>query len=153
MPAVATALFALVVIAFVAVSRRVGRLHLTAPIVFTLIGYTAGLAAGTSVDAAVVRAIAEATLAVVLFHDAAQVRPAQLRGDVGLCLRLLLVGLPLTILLGAGTAHLLLPPWGSPSFSCSPRHSRRPTPASGRPPCSTRWCRCGCAASSTSRAG
>ena len=112
MPAVATALFAVVVIAFVAVSRGVGRMHLTAPIVFTLVGYVASKVLGGEVDAALVRSIAEATLAIVLFHDAAQVRPAQLRGDVGLCLRLLLIGLPLTILLGLGVGHLLLPTLG-----------------------------------------
>ena len=112
MPVVSTAVFALVVIVFVAVSRRVGRAHLTAPIVFTLLGYLASLLVDTTVDAALIRAIAEATLAVVLFHDAAQVRPAQLRGDIGLCLRLLLVGLPLTILLGIGAANLLLPSLG-----------------------------------------
>lgn len=112
MPAVATALFAVVVIGFVAVSRGVGRVHLTAPIVFTVVGYVASKLLGGEVDAALVRSIAEATLAVVLFHDAAQVRPAQLRGDVGLCLRLLLVGLPLTILLGLGVGHLLMPTLG-----------------------------------------
>lgn len=112
MPTIGTAVFALVVIAFVAISRRVGRLHLTAPIVFTVIGYVTALLVDTTVDAALIRAIAEATLAVVLFHDAAQVRPAQLRGDIGLCLRLLLVGLPLTILLGLGAAQVLLPSLG-----------------------------------------
>ena len=39
MPIVGTAVFALVVIGFVAVSRRVGRLHLTAPIVFNMMSY------------------------------------------------------------------------------------------------------------------
>jgi NhaP-type Na+/H+ or K+/H+ antiporter len=112
MPAVGTALFALVVIAFVAVSKRSGRMHLTAPIIFTAVGYVAARVTDVPVDAALIRSIAEATLAVVLFHDAAQVRPAQLRGDVGLCLRLLLVGLPLTILLGLGAASLLLPTLG-----------------------------------------
>jgi len=112
MPAVGTAVFALVVIVFIAVSRRTGRMHLTAPIVFTAVGYVASLVVSTAVDAALIRSIAEATLAVVLFHDAAQVRPAQLRGDVGLCMRLLLVGLPLTILLGLGAAQLLMPGLG-----------------------------------------
>ena len=109
MPIVGTAVFALVVIGFVAVSRRVGRLHLTAPIVFMAIGYLASRVVDSTVDAALIRHIAEVTLAVVLFHDAAQVRPAQLRGDVWLCVRLLLIGLPLTMLLGLGAAHLLLP--------------------------------------------
>lgn len=109
MPMVGTAVFALVVIGFVAMSRRVGRLHFTAPIVFMVFGYLVSRVVDSTVDAALIRHIAEMTLAVVLFHDAAQVRPAQVRGDVWLCVRLLLIGLPLTMLLGLGAAHLLLP--------------------------------------------
>ncbi len=109
MPMLGTAVFALVVIGFVAMSRHVGRLHLTAPIIFMAFGYLASRVIDSTVDAALIRHIAEVTLAVVLFHDAAQVRPAQLRGDVWMCVRLLLIGLPLTMLLGLGAAHLLLP--------------------------------------------
>jgi NhaP-type Na+/H+ or K+/H+ antiporter len=112
MPAAATAAFAIVVLLFVLLSRRLAGLQLTAPIVFTAVGWLAGRLLDGEVDTSLVRAVAEATLAVVLFHDAAQVRPRQLRTDVGLCLRLLLIGLPLTILLGMGTAQLLLPALG-----------------------------------------
>ena len=112
MPAATTAVFALVIVLFVAQSARVGRLHLTAPIVFTALGFLASRIVAGGVDASLVRELAELTLAVVLFHDAAQVKPRQLRTDAGFCVRLLLIGLPLTILLGLGAAWLLYPGLG-----------------------------------------
>ena len=56
-----------------------------------------------------VRAVAEVTLALILFHDAAQVRPRQIEGDRGLVVRLLLVGLPLTVVAGFMGARLVFP--------------------------------------------
>jgi sodium/hydrogen antiporter len=49
-----------------------------------------------------IRSLTEVTLALVLFTDASRVNARRLRGDIGLPVRLLAVGLPLTI--GAGTA-------------------------------------------------
>jgi sodium/hydrogen antiporter len=51
-----------------------------------------------------VRALAEATLALVLFCDASRIDLGQLRRQVGVPLRLLGIGLPLTIALGAVAA-------------------------------------------------
>lgn len=101
--------FATLVVAIGLASRRLARLYITAPIAFVgagvLIGlvldYTAGQEAGL--------VVAEATLALVLFHDAAQVRPRQIARERGLALRLLLVGLPLTVLAGFVAARALLP--------------------------------------------
>ena len=59
--------------------------------------------------AAGIKVVAELTLALILFHDAAQVRPRQIEADRGLVLRLLLVGLPLTVLFGLLTARLVFP--------------------------------------------
>ncbi len=56
---------------------------------------------------ATVRALAEATLALVLFCDASRVDLGQLRRSVGVPLRLLGVGLPLTIILGALAAAVV----------------------------------------------
>ena len=109
MPAAAIAAFAVVVIAFVSQSRQLDRLHLTAPIVFTTVGAVSAWAVGTHAEPAVVHDLAELTLALILFHDAAQVQPRQLRSDALLCVRLLLVGLPLTILVGFAAAQLLMP--------------------------------------------
>ena len=52
--------------------------------------------------------VTEATLALVLFADASTVRLNQLGHDVGLPLRLLGIGLPLTFLLGTLAGNLLL---------------------------------------------
>ncbi len=45
----------------------------------------------------VVKGLAEATLVLVLFADASRVRLRDLRADTGLCVRLLGIGLPLTV--------------------------------------------------------
>jgi len=111
MTALAPAVFAVVVLVFVAQSRRFDRLHLTAPIVFSIVGAALARTVLTGkVDATLVRTMAELTLALILFHDAAQVQPRQLRPDAGLCSRLLLVGLPLTVLAGLLAARVLFPP-------------------------------------------
>ena len=54
-----------------------------------------------------VRVLAEATLALVLFCDASRIDLGELRRRVGVPLRLLGVGLPLTIALGAGAAAVI----------------------------------------------
>jgi NhaP-type Na+/H+ or K+/H+ antiporter len=54
----------------------------------------------------------EITLVWVLFSDAARVRVHDLRGDLGRVLRLLAVGLPLTVLAGWGLAAWLFPALG-----------------------------------------
>src|SRR5947209_5067190 len=50
---------------------------------------------------ATVRTLAEATLAVVLFADASRIRLRLLKQEYAVPLRLLSIGLPLTIVLGA----------------------------------------------------
>ena len=97
-----------------AVSGRLERADLTAPIVFTVIG--AALAGFGLVHAspapATVKPLVEVTLVWVLFNDAARVRVHDLRGDLGVVLRLLAVGLPLTVLAGWGLAAWLFPALG-----------------------------------------
>ena len=77
---------------------------MTAPIVFVLAGLvlTHGPLAvlGFEPSRELVKALAEITLVLVLFSDASRVRLRDLRTDAGLCLRLLGIGLPLTIGLG-----------------------------------------------------
>jgi sodium/hydrogen antiporter len=60
-----------------------------------------------------IKMVAEITLVWVLFADASRVRIADLRADRGLYLRLLAVGLPITIALGALVAVVVLgvSPW------------------------------------------
>jgi sodium/hydrogen antiporter len=61
-----------------------------------------------------VRSVAEVTLALVLFSDAAGVNLQRLRADARVPVRLLLIGLPLTIAVGIGLSLALfadLDPW------------------------------------------
>lgn len=111
--ALVIAVFGLVVVAYVSVSRRLERWHITAPIVFTLVGTVIGLVAAEPPDAVQVHRLAELALALILFRDAAQVRPRQLQSDAAVCARLLLLGLPLTILFGFVVARLLMPGIGT----------------------------------------
>ena len=113
MPTLVTTVFGLVVIGYVAMSHRLDRWHVTAPLVFTLVGAVAGWQAGLHAEPSLVHNVAEVTLALILFHDAALVRPRQLRSDASLCARLLLVGLPLTVLAGYAVARLLMPGIGT----------------------------------------
>jgi NhaP-type Na+/H+ or K+/H+ antiporter len=61
------------------------------------------------VDGDLLRTLAELTLALVLFTDAANANIGVLRVGLRLPVRLLLIGLPLTILLGFGVGILLFP--------------------------------------------
>ena len=110
MPASATAAFALIVVLFVSQSRRLARLQLASPIIFTTIGVIAGATTlKHDVHAGVILLFAEITLALMLFHDAAQVNPRQLRAGTSYFLRLLLIGLPLTVVAGFGAGYVLFP--------------------------------------------
>ena len=93
------------------VSARLERADLTAPIVFVAVGVA--LAALGTIDTPSapesLKPLVEVTLVWVLFSDAARIRVADLRHDLGRCVRLLGFGLPLTILLGWALAVWLLP--------------------------------------------
>jgi sodium/hydrogen antiporter len=96
-----------------AVAGRVARSWLSGPILFT----AAGLAVGPlgfnvlrlEITATDLRAVAEAALAMVLFTDAANADLGVIRRSVALPRRLLLIGLPLTIVLGFVGALGLFP--------------------------------------------
>ena len=104
-------LFSVVVLVFAAISRGLGRVMLTAPITFVIAGAVASLVLGApSLETTLqIRVVAEFALALVLFHDAARVRPRQLAGDVGVLLRVLLLAVPLSVGLGYALALWLFP--------------------------------------------
>jgi NhaP-type Na+/H+ or K+/H+ antiporter len=95
---------ALAVLGFAAVSRRLEGTPITAPLVFTAVGLIVGSKTFGLVDlepaGETVKVLAEATLAVVLFADAARIDLRALRDEYRLPARLLGIGLPLTIALG-----------------------------------------------------
>lgn len=96
------------------ISARLERADLTAPIVFMAVGAVlagAGAVHGSSAPE-MVKPLVETTLVWVLFADAARLRVHDLRADVGMCVRLLAIGLPLTLLLGWGLAAWLFPSLG-----------------------------------------
>ena len=84
---------------------------MTAPIVFTAAGVLLAhgplAPLGVPPSSEVVKVLAEATLALVLFSDASRVGLRSAAGGPGPCLRLLGVGLPLTIGLGTLAAFIL----------------------------------------------
>ncbi|MGY1606725.1 hypothetical protein [Geodermatophilus sp. SYSU D00700] len=76
----------------------------------------------------------------VLFSDASAVPFGQVRRDLGRYLRLLAVGLLLTVVAGWALAYALVPGLGTWSALLSGRRWRRPTPrwdcgSSPTPPC------------------
>jgi NhaP-type Na+/H+ or K+/H+ antiporter len=106
---VVTVLFAWGVLA-----ARLERADLAAPVVFVAVGGLLAWAGVVDVGAAPERfkPLVELTLVWVLFSDAARVPVQQLRSDLGRYVRLLAVGLPLTVLAGWGLAAWLFPGLG-----------------------------------------
>ena len=102
MTAATVAVIAAAVFAWGAVSARLQRADLTAPIVFVAVG--AILSTATPFDNALeretVQLITEVTLVWVLFSDASRVRPAELRAEANVFVRLLVFALPLTVVIG-----------------------------------------------------
>lgn len=96
------------------VAARLVRADLTAPIVFTAVGASlagVGLVVGPSAPEGLAPLV-EITLVWVLFSDAARIPLQALRADLGRVVRLLFLGLPLTILAGWGLALWQFPDLG-----------------------------------------
>ncbi len=100
-----------VVIAFAAVSMRIERWPLTMPMVFTALGLVAATTDVIDIDAdaEAIALLSEITLAVILFSDAVRIDLRRLRRHLAIPVRLLGIGLPLTIILGAFVNSLLFP--------------------------------------------
>jgi NhaP-type Na+/H+ or K+/H+ antiporter len=101
----ALAWIALAVLAVAALSRLLTRTPVTAAMVFVTLGVLIGPKVLDGVDPSptgeMVRTLAEATLAIVLFSDASRIKLSALRREYAVPLRLLAIGLPLTIAVGA----------------------------------------------------
>ncbi len=105
---VAVALFV-----FAMFSARSATSPVTAPMVFTSVGLLVGTAGvgvvDLSLDSEAVSVLVEATLLLVLFADAVRIDLRVLRHSPGFPLRLLAIGLPLTIAAGTLAGWLLFP--------------------------------------------
>lgn len=97
---------------YAAVSGRLAGTPVTSAMVFVAFGLVVGpetlglvqLSAGSEP----VRVLAEATLALVLFGDAARMELRELRHELAIPARLLAIGLPLTLVAGLATATVVL---------------------------------------------
>jgi sodium/hydrogen antiporter len=98
------------------VASRLDRVSVSAPLVFVVAGVVVGPGVSDALPSALSgetgKLLAELTLAMLLFADASTVRLRDVRGDARLPARLLLIGLPLTIVLGTVAAKLLFPSEG-----------------------------------------
>jgi sodium/hydrogen antiporter len=105
-------ILAIVVFAFGLVSHRLEGTVLTPPMVFVAAGFVFGPAVlglvEFDLDGHTVLLVSEIALSLVLFTDAASINLSVLRQNEGLPLRLLGIGMPLTIVLGTASAALLL---------------------------------------------
>ncbi|MFQ5972923.1 MAG: cation:proton antiporter [Alphaproteobacteria bacterium] len=112
MDIISIAVVAGLILVFGVVSARLERTVVTAPMVFVLVGLAAGPSGlgwvHGSVAHGVVHALAEVTLILVLFTDASRIDLRRLAREHDIPLRLLLLGLPLTIVLGAGAGMVVL---------------------------------------------
>jgi sodium/hydrogen antiporter len=110
------AVLAGVIVLYGAVALRLGRWSVSMPIIFVAVGYLLGsggiglLAIAPTAES--IRTLAELTLAVLLFADASTLHLQQVRKDARLPLRLLTVGLVLTIGVGTVVGLGLLPAEG-----------------------------------------
>ncbi|MCX5199296.1 sodium:proton antiporter [Streptomyces sp. NBC_00249] len=102
-----------VVVGYGALSRRLSTTVLSGPLVFMLAGLAVGPLGPDLLDRAkdpeVIRTLLESALVLLLFADAAGIRDRDLRREGFLPLRLLVVGLPVTMALGLLVAWPLLP--------------------------------------------
>jgi NhaP-type Na+/H+ or K+/H+ antiporter len=93
------------------VAGRLERTPINGALVFTAFGLACGPVGigllDLNVDSGGLRSLAELTLALVLYTDASNANLAVLRSSIRIPRRLLLVGLPLTILLGFGAGVLV----------------------------------------------
>jgi NhaP-type Na+/H+ or K+/H+ antiporter len=103
-------------IAYALLSRQLGRWWISMPATMVLIGYLVGPAGldffNLSVNTSTVRTVAEITLALMLFHDAARIRLRSLWRESTLPARLLGIGLPAMIVLGTLVGYLMFPSLG-----------------------------------------
>ncbi len=105
----------LVVFAFIfsVVAGRIERSTITGPIIFIAFGLISGPVGlgflNIEVKAVELRVVADLTLALVLFIDAANADLSTLRSHARIPRRMLLIGLPLCIILGVGVGMVVFP--------------------------------------------
>ena len=101
----------IVLIGYAATSALLDRRGVTSAIVFVSAGLLVGGAGwfGTGADSEAARLVTEIALVLLLFSDSARLDLRALRSHLDWPSRLLLIGLPLTLLLGIGAGLLIFP--------------------------------------------
>ncbi len=104
-------LIALLMLGYALWSGWLNRRSISGPMVFALAGALTAVAGLTIVEGEVadrtVEILAEATLVIVLFGDATRIDLAKLRENAGIPIRMLTIGLPLTIAAGTVAGRLV----------------------------------------------
>lgn len=106
-----------VISAYCLLSRKIEASIVTLPMIFAGLGIVLGQTGFSLIDQQVERKVihglAEVTLILVLFSDASRVKAASLRLNSAIPLRMLFIGMPLTIIFGTLVAHWVSPdaPW------------------------------------------
>ena len=111
MDLVTLAVIATGLVAYSVISGRLEGTIITAPLVFISFGFVIGDGgfgvAKIDLDHGAIHLLAEATLILVLFSDAARIDLSRLRIDHNLPVRMLVLGLPLVMVAGTGVAIVL----------------------------------------------
>ena len=101
----------LVFLGFGLVSRKLSSAVVTPPMVFVIAGFLlSGPGLGLvhfELDQHTLKLLLEVTLVLVLFSDAARIDLGRLRREYAIPRRMLLIGMPLTIVIGTGVAYLM----------------------------------------------
>lgn len=107
----ALAVIAVILLGYAVWVRRLSAMNVSAAMFFTSAGLLAGPVLGVldlHLHSEEVKLLAEITLVLVLFSDASRISPRALRRGAGLPVRLLGLGLPLTIVAGTAVGVLVL---------------------------------------------
>src|SRR4051794_39819400 len=108
----ALATIAVLLVAYAAFSRRLQLMSVSGAMFFTTAGLLAGPVLGLldlHLESEQVKLLAEITLTLVLFADASRISLRALRREFAVPLRLLGIGLPLTIVAGTLVGALVIP--------------------------------------------
>ncbi len=109
MESLAFVVIALGILGFGLISQRVQTSVLTPPIVFVALGLVVSRTLDLHLGESMIHILAELTLVLVLFTDASRINLKLLRKEHDLPVRLLMVGMPLTVVFGTLAAMWLFP--------------------------------------------
>ena len=107
------AIIAVIIVVWSTFSRPLDRRGITSALVFTLAGLAVGVSVlgllDVSLGSSLAGRVTEIALVLLLFSDASRLDSRSLRRELGWPSRLLLIGLPLSLLAGTGVGMLVFP--------------------------------------------